>query len=501
MAQKDKFIIVATGDLKKPPINIAYTKAYLDHCTPLGGKLETSLLFPRRQGSFAGVAAQVARLDPAAVLFHSHIEWNAAGCLRACAQLRRRLPGLYIILSGEPVNKVSLADAARHGVDFLIRGETELPAAKILERVLAGLRAGRARSGKPEIIYAGRVIRDLDSLPSPYLGGYFDLPSLKSAQVIVARGCENKCLYCSINQSSLRYHSFGRIKAELEYILKNAPALREILLTVSDIYDDRPLALRLLAWLRPRAERKGIKVCLCTNGGRAVPPALLKLSDSPCFDIRIGVQSLAPGVLRAIRRRADAESLKSNILRLREGAPRATIGLELIRGLPGDTEDSYRDTLEWCAASGLELFVNHLFTIAGTELDRLYDERGLRREAGCPYYVLDSDALSAPRLAALTRETRLVFLALSAARTSPAFTRDFYAAAARLRRPRPHLFLALALARWLLKGALTARTCQDYLKSHSGKDNILSSAGFSRRNAAEFHSAFRQLARALPLTA
>lgn len=497
MAQKN-FIIVATGDLKKPPINIAYTKAYLDHCAPLGRRLKTSLLFPRRQGSFAGVAAQVARIDPAAVLFHSHIEWNAADCLRACARLRRLRPGLYILLSGEPVNKVSLADAARHGVDFLIRGEAELPAAKILKRILADLGAGRARSGKPEIHCSGRGVRDLDSVPSPYLNGYFDMPSLKSAQVIVARGCDNKCLYCSINQSSLRYHSFGRIQAELEYILKNAPALREILLTVSDIYDDRPLARRLLAWLRPRAERGGIKVCLCTNGGRPVPPELLKLSDSPCFDIRIGVQSLAPGVLRAIRRRADARGLKRNILEIRAGAPRATVGLELIRGLPGDTQDSYRDTLEWCAASGLELFVNHLFTIAGTELDRLYDERGLRREAGCPYYVLDSDALSAPRLAALTRETRLVFLALSAARTSPAFKRDFYAAAARLSRPRPHLFLALALARWLLRAPLTARTCRDYLRSHSGKDNILSSAGFSSRNAAELRAAFGQLLRALP---
>lgn len=486
---RKRLVIVATGDRRKPPVATAYVKTYLDSAPSLRGRLETTLLFPEVHGSFRGVARRLKGLDPDMVMFHSHIEWSAPECLRVCAALRRWKPGLAILMSAEPVNKVSPADAGRGGVDFLVRGEPELPAEKILLRLLEGRKP--RRGGSAEVVETAAA-RDPDLFPSPYLEGCFDMRSMRSAQVVLARGCGNRCLYCAINQSPQRYHSFSRIKAELDHVLGNAPALENLLLTSSDFYGNAPLAARVLSYIRPEAERRGISVRICTNGGRNIPPALLRLTDSPCVELRIGVQSLDDGVLRAIRRPARAAALKRNILAIKKRAPRAAVALELIRGLPGDSEESYLDTLEWCVSTGMEVSVNHLFAISGTELDRFYRRRGLRLGRTCPYYAEESDSLSRYRLAALTRRTRLIFLALDAVRSSPALAADFFRTARALRAPRPHLALAEALAGRLLSTPLTARTCGDYLRSHPGRDNNLS-GGFSRRNTLEFYSVFREL--------
>lgn len=486
-----KLVIVATGDRRKPPVNIAYVKTHLDAAPSLRGRLAASLLFPEVHGSFRGVASRLKGMDPDIVMFHSHIEWNSPECLRTCAALKRWKPGLVILMSAEPVNKVSPGDAGRNGVDFLIRGEPELPAEKILLGLLD--RGGaRRRRAKAAVVEAVKVPRDPDRLPSPYLEGCFDMRSCRSAQVILARGCGNSCLYCAINQSPQRYHSFARIKAELDHVLREAPALENLLLTASDFYDNAALAAKVLAYIRPRAEKRGISVRVCTNGGRDIPHGLLRLTDSPCMELRVGVQSLDDGVLRAIRRPARSAELKRNILTIKARAPRAAVALELIRGLPGDTEDSYLDTLEWCVSTGLEVCVNHLFAVSGTELDRVYRRRGLRLGRACPYYAEESDSLSRSRLAALTRRTRLIFMALDAARSSPALAADFFRTARGLGRPRPHLFLAEALAGRLLSSPLTARACGDYLRAHPGRDNTLS-GGFSRRNALEFYSVFGEL--------
>lgn len=302
----------------------------------------------------------------------------------------------------------------------------------------------------------------LDKLPSPYLSGVFDLRSAASVELVMSRGCANKCSYCAINESPLRYFSYNRIKKELDYVLARAPRLRSMLVTVADMYENDALAARVLPLLRRAAERRRFRVFFYVNVASLRKDALLRLSDSPWFDVEVGIQSIRPDILRLCRRLPDPAVIKANIENFKALAPSANKTLGLISFLPGDDEKGYFDSLEWAISTGLGVAVNHLRVIPGTELHRKCAAMGVKVSPDYPYFVTRTDKLgpaAVRRLSALTGE---VFFALRALAADQGMKKDFFRTAAALRAARPHLFLAGALAGWWARRPATAPVVRIY---------------------------------------
>jgi radical SAM superfamily enzyme YgiQ (UPF0313 family) len=309
------------------------------------------------------------------------------------------------------------------------------------------------------------LIRDLDSLPSPYLSGVFDLSSTRSVELVISRGCSNKCSYCAINESPLRYFSYARIKKELAHILARAPRLESVLVTVADMYENDALAGRLLPLFRRAAEARKIRFFFYVNVASLRKDRLLRLSDCSFFDIEVGIQSIRPEALRLCRRIPDPELIKSNIERFKRLAPSANKALGLISFLPGDGEAGYLDSLEWAVSTGLEVGVNHLRVIPGTELHRTCERLGYKVSPEYPYFITRTPDLPPARIKEMRALTTRVFFSLKAMAFSAPLRETFFRDAAALPVRRPHVFLAGALAAYWAKDPATAALFRCYEKN------------------------------------
>jgi len=298
----------------------------------------------------------------------------------------------------------------------------------------------------------GTVIQDLSVIPSPYLSGVFDLTDTRSVELVLARGCGMKCSYCAINETPLRYFPFERFKAELDYVTAHAPKLEDMLVTVADMYGGNDeISVKALTALKEAAEKYKFRVLFYVNVLNLDKDFLLRMSDCEYFDIEVGIQSLNPNVLRMCHRLPDPEKIKANVENLKKLAPRAQIFLGLISCLPGDTEASYLDSLEWAISTRVNVGVNHLRIIPDTELYRTCAGMGFKVSPVYPYFVTKTDKLSEKQVSVLTDYTTDIFFALRPLSFSEKFKTDYFATAEKLKTDLPHIALARFMADWCKK--------------------------------------------------
>jgi hypothetical protein len=113
--------------------------------------------------------------------------------------------------------------------------------------------------------------------------------------------------------------------------------------------------------------------------------------------LQIGLQSAHDDVLRNISRSFDAEDFEAKILLLHEaGVP---YGFDLIYGLPGDSLEGFRESVDFAMAlvpNHLDVF--RLSVLPGTRLAETAAALELAHEAENPYQVLGSPTFSAEEM-------------------------------------------------------------------------------------------------------
>lgn len=107
-----------------------------------------------------------------------------------------------------------------------------------------------------------------------------------------------------------------------------------------------------------------------------VPPALIELlkeySKKTFVSIELGVQSFFEEPLRFLRRGHGPQAVFDAIKRL-TAHPEIDVGIHLIFGLPGETEDSLRETARIVAELGVHhVKLHNLHVLKGTALETLH---------------------------------------------------------------------------------------------------------------------------------
>jgi len=307
-------------------------------------------------------------------------------------------------------------------------------------------------------------VKNLDDIPSPYLSGVFDLSHTKAVEIVMARGCSQNCTYCAICESPLRYFSYERIRDEINYIFEHAPNLKEILVTVADMYENVPLGEKILSLLKDLAEKRQVRVLFYVNVSTLKNESLLKLSNCEYFDIEVGIQSLNPDVLVTCHRMPDPNKIKRNIERLKALAPKAQIYLGLISFLPGDTPEKYWESLDWAISTGTNAAVNHLRIIPGTELHEKCTAKGIKVSPEYPYFVTETDTMQEKTVSLISYLTSQVFFVLKAVSLSPTMKEEFFRAAGMLKRKNPYVSLALLLAKVAISSPRTKRAFDGFME-------------------------------------
>ena len=203
-----------------------------------------------------------------------------------------------------------------------------------------------------------------------YVGSY-SIGDRTRAFLKVQDGCDYKCTYCTIPLA----RGISRSDA-LENVLKNAyeisqQGIKEIVLTGVNIGDygkgefgNKKHEHTFLDLVKALDEVDGIERLRISS----IEPNLLKnetiefVSQSRTFvpHFHIPLQSGSNEILKRMKRRYLREVYTERVAKIREVMPHACIGVDVIVGFPGETEEHFLETYHFL--NDLDISYLHVFT-------------------------------------------------------------------------------------------------------------------------------------------
>ncbi|HKK67044.1 MAG TPA: tRNA (N(6)-L-threonylcarbamoyladenosine(37)-C(2))-methylthiotransferase MtaB [Bacteroidales bacterium] len=186
----------------------------------------------------------------------------------------------------------------------------------------------------------------------------------------VQDGCDNFCSYCTIPlaRGKSRNLPIKTLTSQAKEIAENG--FREIILTGVNIADfGKTTGESFHELLKSLSQIEGIDRFRLSS----TEPDLLhnELIDFVLEDPRfmphfhIPLQSGSDEMLRMMRRKYDTSLFAGRIERIRKADPSAFIGIDLIVGVPGETEERFRESYDFAAS--LDVSFIHVFTYSERE--------------------------------------------------------------------------------------------------------------------------------------
>ena len=274
-------------------------------------------------------------------------------------------------------------------IDYYVHGEGETTMVELIEKLFGGTGLDSAEPGvaylrDDEYLDGGRRERrrDLDSIPSPHLGGWLD-PFIGNGYAPVIetnRGCPFSCTYCnwgSATVSKVNRFSLDRVMEELEYIARHVRDNDN--LTVADanfgiLKRDLEIAEKIESLWQNRGWPAHIQLWYTKNSSRRT----IEIGEILGKKVRflLAIQSLNEQVLANIKR--DNIKLKTYEELTVYARERSLLtASDIIVGLPGEDLDSVKNNMETLHSRGVEkVDVFSLMLIPGTEL---YSQETRRR--------------------------------------------------------------------------------------------------------------------------
>ena len=202
-------------------------------------------------------------------------------------------------------------------------------------------------------------IEDISTLPSPYLTGFFDNIIAENPQVIewaatleTNRGCPYACTFCdwgSLTYNKVKKLDLDRIFAEIEWMGQNRIGWMSITDANFGMFVDRDN--KILDKFLEVQNRTGYPTLFAANYAKnqkaEVLDMITKIIRSSKKHIpghKVSIQSLNDSVLDIIKRKNLKLDDCAKIFALAEerGIP---IGTEMIMGLPGDSKQTWRESI------------------------------------------------------------------------------------------------------------------------------------------------------------
>ncbi|MDT8423974.1 MAG: radical SAM protein [Desulfuromonadales bacterium] len=260
-------------------------------------------------------------------------------------------------------------------VDIAVIGEGEETLRELMAKgfdqaaTVAGLVWRNAAGGAESNGYRSEAL-ELDSLPFPAyekLAGYpeaytlplFNYPKAPSTSCISSRGCPYACTYCdrSVFQRTFRHNSAAYLFRHVKYLHERF-GIRHI-----NFYDDQ------FTFKRQRVE----EFCQlmidnplgmtfnCAVRAEHIDFELLKLMKAAgCWMVSLGIESGDEELLARHRQNANLDMLADKIRLIKKAGIR-TKGL-LMMGLPGETEESIRRSMNYVFSLPIDDFNLSKFT-------------------------------------------------------------------------------------------------------------------------------------------
>ena len=371
------------------PIGMGFVAAYLEKV--FGDALEI-----HQFRKFEELHEALKEKTPHLVAMGSY-SWNTSLTNKTARYLRERFPRVIIAVGGPDVSEIESLTVedlrANPAVDFRIANEGEGPLRHLIEAAL-GTSAGDLRriavpgclsldtdTGEVRGHAISRFEGDINEIPSPYLTGLMDqflsepdyLPIIQTA-----RGCPYQCTFCVSGKDSwskIKPFEVERVKAEIDYIAERA--VNRYMRLADENFGILPRDVEIAEYLMHKRQDTGfpasVSVYTDKHPNERVKAVNLLLRDLMPFNI--SYQSTSEHVLANIKRvnlkdarvdRAVDFALANDLM----------LVSELIFALPGETADSFVDSIDCLLDYRFEsIAINQLRILKGTEMDLPEDRR------------------------------------------------------------------------------------------------------------------------------
>lgn len=302
----------------------------------------------------------------------SNYMWSVEKNLSISAAVKSRNP-LNLTIHGGPSTPNYPAACAEflethRSVDIAVHGEGEQTLAELLEAMTSltydvdsmgkvngisfrGRSSEEARGGLVTTMPRARF-KEPDAIPSPYLGGAFDLYGEVSAAIIESnRGCPFGCTFCdwgSATQQKVRKFDLQRVRDEISWL-----AAREIrVLWIADanfgMYDRD---IEIAEWISETKKRRGFPREVVVNYTKNATKRLSRIIEvfaqsGICSQGIISIQTRDESTLDVINRR-NIKTEKYNELAEIFRDQNLPLSTDLMIGLPGITVDAFKKDLQY----------------------------------------------------------------------------------------------------------------------------------------------------------
>ena len=315
------------------------------------------------------IIKDIYELNPDKIIFSTYI-WNKEYIVEIVKELKKVLPNVEIILGGPEVSyKWEKFMANMPEVDALLLGEGEKVILNFLtKKDKKALGVVYRENG--EIIFNGiePIIENLDIVPFPYEDWELE-DRTKIFYYESSRGCPFSCSYClSSIDKTVRYYSLDRVKKDLKRFLDSPIKLLKFVDRTFNLKKERYMEI----WkFLLENYREGITFHFEINANIFDDETLDFLEKVPkgYFQFEIGVQSINPETMVAIKRNNILDKLAHNVRRINRNIH---LHLDLIAGLPYETYDIFKDSFNYVYNLKPEMIqLGFLKLLKGTQM---YDE-------------------------------------------------------------------------------------------------------------------------------
>jgi radical SAM superfamily enzyme YgiQ (UPF0313 family) len=316
------------------------------------------------------------RRKPADLYGLSCFTHNRRGTYMLADEIRRFHPRTFILTGGPHAGAMPHEMLAHYAsIDAVAIGEAEQTFLDVLDRLegaasmqdvpgLAYRREGAIETGPRR-----KPIADLDRLASPY-------DDFSGDAIISARGCPGRCTFCispTLWGREVRFHSTAYLLEMLEVLVRKQG--RRTLAFKDDTFTfDRERVLQVCEGIQQRDLRF---IWSCDTRADALDEEILQaMRKAGCQRISLGVESVAPEILRNMNKRTTPEkTLEVTAMAKKYGFQ---VRYYMIAGYRGETTATLNASIEFLMQAKPNQFIfSFLMLYPGTMEFALAEKKGM----------------------------------------------------------------------------------------------------------------------------
>jgi radical SAM superfamily enzyme YgiQ (UPF0313 family) len=403
------------------PLAGAYLKLYAER-HGVGADFDIELLPAALANALGDLALvdELAAREPWLVGFTCYL-WNVERTLWVAGELKRRCPRVKVLLGGPEITADNAWVLGSDAYDFAAVGEGEQTFAALLLGVhggedvppvpIPGLYVPPAAGPR---FHPGRApafrkpLPDIDRLGSPYLAGILDVADERMLLLETTRGCVFNCKFCYYPKSYDKQYYLSR-DAVVASLRHAADRGAEEVFLLDPTLNQRKDFAAFVGTLAEGNPGRRFKYFGELRAEGVTPDLAAALRAAGFEEVEVGLQSIDRDAMDLMARKNNLKAFEKGVRALMGAGIKVTV--DLIIGLPGDTEESVRRGFRYLRDGGLysRAQVFNLAILPGTAFRHEAPELGLTFQPRPPYYVLRTPTLDRTALYGLMREAQDVF--------------------------------------------------------------------------------------------